>query len=303
MILQEYGIPENLINAIKSLYDHTIMELNKNSFQVNQGLKQGCGLSPILFDLYMNKIMQDWRKTNPKNMDIGNDTVINSILFADDQVLLATTEDYLQENITKLNRILLEYNMKISIDKTKVMAMKGKEIQRAKIVINNQIIEQTSTFKYLGSDISIYKLNSDLDNNIQNYNKINGCIKRNLGQSMSKEIKLKLHNVISKPTLLYGSETWVLRAADKRRIETAEMRFLRPLLGLSLRDQIKSEEIRKQLKIKRTMVEEVIEYQNKWYQHVNRMPPERLPLQAFLYTPVGRRDIGRPRRRWRQQFT
>ena len=100
MILQEYGIPENLINAIKSLYDHTIMELNKNSFQVNQGLKQGCGLSPILFDLYMNKIMQDWRKTNPKNMDIGNDTVINSILFADDQVLLATTEDYLQENIT-----------------------------------------------------------------------------------------------------------------------------------------------------------------------------------------------------------
>ena len=95
----------------------------------------------------------------------------------------------------------------------------------------------------------------------------------------------------------------MLRAADKRRIETAEMRFLRPLLGLSLRDQIKSEEIRKQLKIKRTMVEEVIEYQNKWYQHVNRMPPERLPLQAFLYTPVGRRDIGRPRRRWRQQFT
>lgn len=92
--------------------------------------------------------------------------------------------------------------MKISIDKTKVMAMKGKEIQRAKIVINNQIIEQTSTFKYLGSDISIYKLNSDLDNNIQNYNKINGCIKRNLGQSMFKEIELNLHNVISKPTLV-----------------------------------------------------------------------------------------------------
>jgi hypothetical protein len=36
--------------------------------------------------------------------------------------------------------------------------------------------------------------------------------------------------------------------------------------------------------------------------HVERMPPERLPWQTYSYHPVGRRDIGRPRRRWRQQF-
>jgi hypothetical protein len=116
---------------------------------------------------------------------------------------------------------------------------------------------------------------------------------------MTKEIKLRLHNVISKPALQYGSETWVLRAEDKRRIETSEMRFLRSVLGVSPRDKIRSEDARKQLNTER-MVEEIQEYQRKWHNHVERMPPERLPWQTHSYHPVGRRNIGRPRRRWRQ---
>jgi hypothetical protein len=37
---------------------------------------------------------------------------------------------------------------------------------------------------------------------------------------MRKEIKIRLHNIISKSTLQYGSETWILGAEVKRRIET-----------------------------------------------------------------------------------
>jgi hypothetical protein len=75
----------------------------------------------------------------------------------------------------------------------------------------------------------------------------------------------------------------VLRAEDKRRTETSEMRFLRSVLSVSLRER---------------MVEEIQEYQKKWH----RIPPERLPWQTYSYHPVGRRDIGHARRRWRQQF-
>jgi hypothetical protein len=60
----------------------------------------------------------------------------------------------------------------------------------------------------------------DLEDNVQKYNKLNGCIKRYLGKNMRKEIKLRLHDIILKPVLQYGSETWVLRAEDNRRIET-----------------------------------------------------------------------------------
>jgi hypothetical protein len=61
------------------------------------------------------------------------------------------------------------------------------------------------------------------------------------------EIKLRLHNIISKPALQYSGETSVLREEDKRRTETSEMRFPRSVLGVSLRDKIRSKEVRKQL--------------------------------------------------------
>jgi hypothetical protein len=106
-------------------------------------------------------------------------------------------------------------------------------------------------------------MNMDLEDNVQKYNKLNGCIKRYLGKNMRKEIKLRVHNIISKPALQYGSETWVLRTEDKRRIETSDMKFLRSVLGVSLRYKIRSENVRKQLNTER-MVEEIQEYQKKW---------------------------------------
>jgi hypothetical protein len=51
------------------------------------------------------------------------------------------------------------------------------------------------------------------------------------------------------------------------------------VLGVSLRDKIRSENVRKQINTER-MVEEIQEYQKKWHSHVDRMPPERLPWQT-----------------------
>jgi hypothetical protein len=59
-------------------------------------------------------------------------------------------------------------------------------MRRAKIVTDDIVIEQTSQFKYLGCNISIYKINMDLEDNVQKYNKLNGCIKRYLGKNTRK---------------------------------------------------------------------------------------------------------------------
>ena len=47
------------------------------------------------------------------------------------------------------------------------------------------------------------------------------------------------------------------------------------------------------------IVQEIKQYQEKWLQHVQRMDTNRLPKQALQYKPNGRRNIGRPRKRWR----
>ena len=41
------------------------------------------------------------------------------------------------------------------------------------------------------------------------YNKLNGYIQKNFGKSMRVKIKLRLRNIVSKPSLKRGSETWV----------------------------------------------------------------------------------------------
>ena len=68
---------------------------------------------------------------------------------------------------------------------TFIVAMSGNHIQRVKIVINENIIEQVTYFKYLGYSISEYK--SDVEDKLQTYNKINGAIRRHFGKQMNKE--------------------------------------------------------------------------------------------------------------------
>ena len=50
------------------------------------------------------------------------------------------------------------------------------------------------------------------------------------------------------------------------------------------------------------IVKEIKQYQKKWLQHVQRMDTNRLPKQALQYKPKWRRNIGRPRKRWRDQL-
>jgi len=74
---------------------------------------------------------------------------------------MATSEGYLQTTAHHLNLVARKYKLTISSTKTKSMTMWRNHIQRVKIVINGNIIEQVTDFKYLGYRISEY--GSDLE--------------------------------------------------------------------------------------------------------------------------------------------
>ena len=69
------------------------------------------------------------------------------------------------------------------------MAMWGNHVQRVKFVINDNIFEQVTDFKYLGYRISEY--GSDLEDKLQTYNKINGAIRRHFGKTNEQRNKVK----------------------------------------------------------------------------------------------------------------
>ena len=77
------------------------------------------------------------------------------------------------------------------------------------------------------------------------------------------------------------------------------MRFLRSVKGYTRLDKIRSEVIRKELKI--PGIQEVRhKYKQNWINHLERMDNTRLPKHAVIYKPRGKRDRGRPRKRWQR---
>jgi hypothetical protein len=56
---------------------------------------------------------------------------------------------------------------------------------------------------------------------------------------------MKFYKVVARPTLLYGSETWVTTKRDMARLEAAEMRFVRSVKGYTRLGKIRNEVIRK----------------------------------------------------------
>jgi hypothetical protein len=78
------------------------------------------------------------------------------------------------------------------------------------------------------------------------------------------------------------------------------MKFLRQLLGFTRLDHQRNSDIRQKLEVD-NIVEDIKLYQKKWNCHLQRMDRNRIPQLAFRYLPDGKRDLGRPRQRWRDQ--
>jgi len=128
-----------------------------------------------------------------------------------------------------------------------------------------------------------------------------GTIKRTIFRKVRTETILKIYNTLVLPTFLYGSENLTLTALQRRRIEAAEMKLLRPLAGYTLNDHKTNDSIRRELQTECLLVK-IDEYRRNRLLHLQRMPLNRIPLKSYHYRPQGKRTIGRPKKRWREQL-
>jgi hypothetical protein len=109
--------------------------------EMRRRLRQGCGLSPVSFILYLDKTIKDWKSLKPPGIKIDAHSTLSTVMFADDQLLIDESERGLQRAVFQLQNILKNYNMEISEEKTKSVAATGKTPQRDKILINNKIMQ------------------------------------------------------------------------------------------------------------------------------------------------------------------
>ena len=103
-----------LLNTIKCIYRNTKVRIKFNGgisepIHINKGVRQGCGLSPVLFNIYINKIIQEFKTVVKKGIQLNNRKLVNTILYADDQILMATSEDDLQTMAYHMNLTARKY--------------------------------------------------------------------------------------------------------------------------------------------------------------------------------------------------
>ena len=133
--LLKAGINSNILSSIKALYRNanSVIKINNDlssPIMINCGVKQGCLLSPTLFNVFINDLI-DLLNQEVNGIDLET-CQINALVYADDLVLIADKPDTLDKLLLTLNQWCVENRMCINPDKTKIIHFRQPKKQKSR---------------------------------------------------------------------------------------------------------------------------------------------------------------------------
>ena len=155
--LQRYGIQGKFLNVIKSIYSsiRSCVKINQNAltelFSCNKGIRQGDGLSPILFSLFMNDLPQYFKESKSPGVMLGNRT-INCLMYADDLLIISPSPEGLQQSLNVIHRHAQQWKLKVNTKKSNIIILSGNGQKKNKI-----------NFKYSNETLQIVDKQTYLD--------------------------------------------------------------------------------------------------------------------------------------------
>ena len=221
-------ISTNLIRGLENIYKKATSAVLFNSsigdwFRTTVGVRQGCLPSPILFKIFLERIMTDALEDHEGTVSTGGRTITN-LRFADDIDGLAGEEAELANLAERLDKASTAYGMEISAEKTKLMANDTSGIN-TEIKVNGQKLETVTSFKYLGSVITDEASKPEILPRIAQAIAALTRLKPVWNdRSISLSSKIRLMRFLVTSTFLYACEAWTLTAELQRRIQAMEMK-------------------------------------------------------------------------------
>ena len=303
-VLRGFNIQKDLIDTIKALYDHasSAVLLNQQvgeAFKTTVGVRQGCLLSPTLFNLFLERIMQETLHDHTTTISIGGRPICD-LRFADDIDLMAGSNTELQDLTNKLTDRATAYGMEVSTSKSKIMK-NSLDNSPANITMTGEPLEEVSNFKYLGAVLS--KDGSCADEiraRITSALAAMARLSRVWSSTISFKVKFRLYKSLVVSILLYGCESWVLLADSERRIQAFETKCFRRLLRISYRERKTNEYVRRELTSRvgpqEPLLATVKRRKLSWFAHVTRH--NSLSKTILQGTVEGGRRRGRQRKSW-----
>ena len=298
--LWDMGIKGRMWRVIKKMYmssrSAVLLEGEKSdSFNVDQGVAQGCSLSPILFSVFINALLKEVEQAE-LGIQLSSGKTFGGMLFADDFVGVSDSKENLQKLIDVVYSYCSKWRLRANVIKSAVMVF-SKDAVNGCWKWGEYSLPKVSSYSYLGIDFSsngawdmhIKKL---LDNGRKKVNQLHKVIS-NWCVNLSAH-RLLLLSVI-RPSIEYGSEVWECNKSQARSLESIILDGAKRILGCS--SKTCNEAVRGDMGLD-TLQSRRDRAKLKWWYKLASLPKDRYPKQLFNQEWNIKPRRGRQRKVW-----
>ena len=248
--LHKIGVRGKLLRVIVDMFTDVegyvkIGDLLSDPFPINSGVIQGSKLGPILFNVFINDLVDELKKS--RGYKLFNGVELQALLYADDLALLAATPSDLQELLNICERWAARNFLEFAPEKSKTLVVHKTYLPKHKrsppLFLNSTPLEQVDFFTYLGIEISgkgdvecssAKPYGAFVSKILQKAKKRAGVVSL-LGNSydtLRPATAIRLYKSLVRPILEFGGQ--VVHYSEKQlcELEKAQLSIVKRLLGL-----------------------------------------------------------------------
>lgn len=211
--LYKLGLGRTMISYIKELYKNTSIRVRINdrisqTVSYMRGVRQGCPMSPILFNIYINSILTDIEPVKVEGLPPG----LKGLMYADDTVIVGDSVNDIKYKLGKVQTWLANSGMELNPSKCGLMIVEKSllDLENPRIGVGNEDIPVVDRYEYLGINF-----NKNLGLDIMAFHRVTkgrGLVEKlkYIWQNVHipLEYKRMLMTSVILPTMSYGSELY-----------------------------------------------------------------------------------------------
>ena len=218
--LQNLEIPDEMIWSIYALYEQVSGQVRcprglSKTFHSTIGVKQGCPLSPTLFGIYIDEIVDFIIRKGGSGVELGG-TQVHILLYADNIVLLSESEQGLQSHLNALDDFCAQRGLVVNLGKTKVLIFHTSAQFRTKcnLMLSNKQVEVVGSYVYLGitftARVGKFSMTQAAKDRLTKGYASLSLLERQCHQAHFQEPRTKgwLFDSLVTPSLMYASVVW-----------------------------------------------------------------------------------------------